>query len=127
MVMASITTPMQMMSTADVDLMVTCVVWLLCEFQRENVFQKTKVSYLPLPLHKRVLCIVVPAIFIKGMLQGVKLGMLWGTIKSTFCHRSSPNRSNSKNKVYPRIKHDAESLKYSYVYDWCVVTGSNCR
>jgi hypothetical protein len=43
----------------------------------------------------------------KGMLWGVQLGMLWGTLKSTFCHRSSPNRSYSKNEVYPRIKHDA--------------------
>jgi hypothetical protein len=53
----------------------------------------------------------------KGMLWDVKLGMLWGTLKSTFCHRSPPNRSNSKNEVYPRIGHDAESLKYSYKYN----------
>jgi hypothetical protein len=51
----------------------------------------------------------------KGMLWGVKLGMLWDTLKSTFCHGSFPNGSYSKNAVYPRIKHDAESLKYSYV------------
>ncbi len=52
----------------------------------------------------------------KDMLWGVKLGMLWGTLKSTFCHRSSPNRSYSKKEAYPHIKHDAESLKYSYVW-----------
>jgi hypothetical protein len=69
---------------------------------------------------------VVSAIFVQAMLRGVKLGMLWGTIKSTFCHRSSPNFSYSKNEVYPCVKHDAESLKYSYVYDRCMVTGSNC-
>jgi hypothetical protein len=53
----------------------------------------------------------------EGMLQGVKLGMLWGTVKSTFCHRSTPNCSSSKNKVHPRIQHVAESSKYNYVYD----------
>jgi hypothetical protein len=68
----------------------------------------------------------VPKIFVQGMLWGVKLGMLWGTIKSTFCHRSSPNHSYSQDEVYPCIKHDAESLRYNYVYDQCVVTGSNC-
>jgi hypothetical protein len=47
----------------------------------------------------------------KVMLRGVTLGILWGTIKSTFYQRSSPNHSYSKNEVYPRIKHDAESLK----------------
>ncbi len=35
------------------------------------------------------------------------------TLKSTFCHCSTPNRNYSKNKVYPRIKHDVESLKYN--------------
>jgi hypothetical protein len=48
---------------------------------------------------KRVF-IVVPTIFVQGMLWGVKLGMLWGTPKRTFCHRSSPNRSYSKKEVY---------------------------
>ncbi len=51
----------------------------------------------------------------EGMLRGVKLGMLWGNLKSIFCHRSSPNRSCSKNKIYPHLKHDEESLKYSYI------------
>jgi hypothetical protein len=49
----------------------------------------------------------------KGMLWAVELRMLWGTLKSAFCHRSSLNRSYSKIEVYPCIKHDAESLKYS--------------
>jgi hypothetical protein len=89
--------------------------------------QKTKVSTLPLMLHKQVLCIVVPAIFVQGMLQGVKLGMLWRNVKSPFCHRSFPNHSYNKNKVYPHIKHDAESIKYNNQYDRCVVTKSNCR
>jgi hypothetical protein len=32
-------------------------------------------------------------------------------VKSTFCYRSSLNRSDSKNEVSPCIKHDAKSLK----------------
>jgi hypothetical protein len=67
-----------------------------------------------------------PYIFVQGMPWGVKLKMLCGTIKHTFCHCLSLNRSYSKKEVYPHIKHDVESLKYNYQYDWCVVTGSNC-
>jgi hypothetical protein len=45
-------------------------------------------------------------------------------LKVHFATVRPPTTVTARTK-YPRIKHDAESLKYSYQYDRGVVTGSN--
>ncbi len=38
-----------------------------------------------------------------------------------------PPTTLTARRKYPRIKHDAESLKYIYQDNRCMATGSNCR